>query len=467
MVLFFFPLILGLLNIIYSTGCKNHNVFNINLKAENALLCFNKSVIEKEFYKEDLICLFHLLQRDPNTTLDNIMDIINIINYFFEKKNISFLYDIIEDIIANKSNKIINDTSYIIRGPYSSMIFGNLINVLNTTDFTYNNLLRSLSGIFKVKEFKDLFNYTYERYRENIIDIIEVISRNTSFSKIFLIMKDFLSKYQDDLIRLIYDLIENYANPKNITEILRDFFEFNNKNNNNITRDLELLEENKYIFTNLSEIINLDGPIADKIFKEILRHHDLMIYVTRFLQNNTFVRNVSEIVLNLDNKTYVMNELPKLIKMAYSVNKKYYKLFLDAVVTIAGNLVKNEDFNGFVGKDVTKTLKDFLFNGGTRINETMSQSCINLLRYTFFDNYTDSISKFRYFYVKKLIIETTKDKNDFLTYENCLSGDYNFEASKNFSMKPVFLIGIIKDKENTKKFKNSTLFEKYNYLNSL
>ena len=92
----------------------------------------------------------------------------------------------------------------------------------------------------------------------------------------------------------------------------------------------------------------------------------------------------------------------------------------------------------------------------------MSQSCINLLRYTFFDNYPNSISKFRYFYVKKLIIETTKDKNDFLTYENCLSGDYNFEASKNFSMKPVFLIGIIKDKENTKKFKNSTLFEKYN-----
>ena len=78
MVLFFFPLILGLLNIIYSTGCKNHKVFNINLKAENALLCFNKSIIEKEFYKEDLICLFHLLQRDPNTTLDNIMDIINI-----------------------------------------------------------------------------------------------------------------------------------------------------------------------------------------------------------------------------------------------------------------------------------------------------------------------------------------------------------------------------------------------------
>ena len=476
MVLICLPLILDLLNIIYSYECKDSNILYNNLKNEYFLSCFDKSITEQLFYKEDLICLFHLFKKAPNETLDDILYVLknyngfkNLIEVFFVKNNISFLYDIIDDIIVNKSNKIINYTCNIIRGPHSSMIFGKLINILNTTNFTFNNLFGNLSEIFKVTEIEELFNYTYEKYKNNIVDIIEVITRNTSFSEVFQITKKFLSKYQDDLIRLIYNLIVNYPNGENITKILRDFIiKFNNNSyDNNILNDLEELETNHSLFKNLSEIINLDGPIADKIFKEILRYHDLMIYAIRFLKNNTFVGNVSEIILNLGNKTYVTNELPKLIRMAYSVNEKYYKLFLDAVVTIAGNLVKDDDYKGFVGKDLSKKLRDFLFDGGTRINETISHSCIYLLKYTFFDNYTESISKFRYFYIKKLLVETSKDKNNFLLYENCLSGDYNFNASKNFSMKPVFLIGIVKDKENTKKFKNSTLFEKYNYLLSL
>lgn len=61
----------------------------------------------------------------------------------------------------------------------------------------------------------------------------------------------------------------------------------------------------------------------------------------------------------------------------------------------------------------------------------------------------------RLFYIKKLLIETTKNKNDFLTYENCLDGNHNFNYRKENKIKPIFAIGITDDVYNKSKLKNS------------
>ena len=63
MVLICLPLILDLLNIIYSYECKDSNILYNNLKNEYFLSCFDKSITEQLFYKEDLICLFHLFKK--------------------------------------------------------------------------------------------------------------------------------------------------------------------------------------------------------------------------------------------------------------------------------------------------------------------------------------------------------------------------------------------------------------------
>ena len=61
-----------------------------------------------------------------------------------------------------------------------------------------------------------------------------------------------------------------------------------------------------------------------------------------------------------------------------------------------------------------------------------------------------------------LTLDTTKDKNDFLTYENCLNDKASFNYSKEYNVKSIFLIGIIDDAYKKKKLKNSIYHEKYN-----
>ena len=53
----------------------------------------------------------------------------------------------------------------------------------------------------------------------------------------------------------------------------------------------------------------------------------------------------------------------------------------------------------------------------------------------------------------------SKNKNDFLTYENCLAEEnFKFKNSIYGNVTPVFLIGIINDFETQKKFKKSYLY---------
>ena len=291
MVAFFFTLILILINSKSLLEYENDNDLNI-------LKCLDKTIETKKFLKEDLICFLYSFKTEPVPSCDYLNNLISGINNdtfkklvpkdYFEENNITFLYDIIQDIIVNKSNKIIDNIFNIIKGSNSQMILNNLITILNSTNITYNYILKKLSQIFKVQEVTNLFHYTYQKYNKYFIDFLEFLARDTKYSNLLTILKNLLSEYKDDLKDLIYKLIQNYGNKNNITELLRDFFLETNKNNQSFLYKLEYLEGKYYIFKDISELINLDGPISDKIFKEILADKEIMNITLHLLQNNTF-----------------------------------------------------------------------------------------------------------------------------------------------------------------------------------
>ena len=112
-----------------------------------------------------------------------------------------------------------------------------------------------------------------------------------------------------------------------------------------------------------------------------------------------------------------------------------------------------------------KKIKELIFENNTIFN-SINSKCMNLFEKTIFNDDNDDKSdaeNLRLFYIKKLLIETTKNKNDFLTYENCLDGNHNFNYSKENKIKPIFAIGITDDVYNKSKLKNSILHEKFNY----
>ena len=84
-----------------------------------------------------------------------------------------------------------------------------------------------------------------------------------------------------------------------------------------------------------------------------------MIIVLHFLQNNTFVNDTANIVLNLENTTYIKNEVPKIIESINNDGQKYITVFLRVFVMIGGNLLKMNQFKEFVGNDLVNKLKDY------------------------------------------------------------------------------------------------------------
>ena len=109
---------------------------------------------------------------------------------------------------------------------------------------------------------------------------------------------------------------------------------------------------------------------------------------------------------------------------------------IDIAKTILMNLVKEGDFINFVSNDLGAQIEKYIFKESQILDE-INVSCRELLDYTFFKNYSnnetiiENISKsdneinstkinvksdgkyFRYYYIKKLSLDTTKDKNDF------------------------------------------------------
>ena len=64
-----------------------------------------------------------------------------------------------------------------------------------------------------------------------------------------------------------------------------------------------------------------------------------------------------------------------------------------------------------------------------------------------------------------MLLHSTRDKNDFLTYEGCLKSKHFTETEDfNFTVKPIYVIGMINDKVNRAKFNSSILSQKYNYV---
>lgn len=142
--------------------------------------------------------------------------------------------------------------------------------------------------------------------------------------------------------------------------------------------------------------------------------------------------------------------------------KGLYSYFKENVFVPIITMIKLDDIIRFITFDVMESIEKYLtneklFEGGFNPN------CTTLLKTVFFSK---SLLP-TYFYFKKITIDSTKNKNDFLTYENCLNNKNFPEFEKeNFTVKPVFIVGTVDDSINKVKLKASILQEKYNYLTS-
>ena len=163
---------------------------------------------------------------------------------------------------------------------------------------------------------------------------MRIFLEDLPFYKMLTMVKDFIFKYLDLLVEFCYDLIVNYGKFRNMVYIIKDFI--TGPNSTSIIEDLKIILTNITITQEISDMINLDDKIADKIFEEIITNTELMDILVESLKNKDFVGNISYFFANMDDDPNIYDIIPKYIA---TLNKTYVELMMNFFQTITKRLL--------------------------------------------------------------------------------------------------------------------------------
>ena len=352
------------------------------------------------------------------------------------------------------------------------------------------------------KEF--LYNFTEEIFSENctffndLIDIVIIHPELINYTLVLLLKKDaqgkevnrteyfttlkkilntegvakfftIFKKYFFDIIKLIPKEMDGGRTVYSLLlEVEPLIFDFKDKIID-IMIKIELLKNFSRILTNktiakkLSSLVNINKDVANAILKQIIENVELMKIVFELLNDKIFIKNLSDTFINLYNNEYIKKNVPIFLKYIIGNNITVKNIIINAFKNMIRNVITERSLKNNLTKALSKVIENLLFKNFTELQ--ISPSCSELINYTYFRNLENVSEDFRFYFSKKLFIDSTKSKNDFLTYENCLDGlNDSIYNSTTYKIKPIYIVGKIIDKVNQSKLKNSIYYEKYNYM---
>ena len=160
-----------------------------------------------------------------------------------------------------------------------------------------------------------------------------------------------------------------------------------------------------------------------------------------------------------------MDDIPNLINTINGFGENYYNQLLNISLSAIKSITTQEKFQAFISYNFMLKVKNILELLKV-LPLQIGEDCKYLINTIFFANESNPnlhIPNIRSFYLKKIVLSTTKDENDLLTYENCLRNKTFKEMEfLNFTVQPAFVVGMIDDIENKTKLNGSILNEKYN-----
>ena len=480
MKIFYFSLLLSFISlskseidedeIIYNDLIDFHYTEN-NITSDFLHDCGNRWHSNK---KDGILCILDAANSSLGEVENTLMEIINnfengiesIIKEFITNEPI--LVNLIKNLLDFKNNLFINKTFEILKNNKDKNdIINNIKNLINinTIQKHYNMFFQYLSKILKIEKVHALFNYTYNLYKSNFIKILNSATKRTNISIVFNILKDFIRKYQDSLVECIYKLIAHYDDEKLLIEDAIHFI--NGTNRDSIINDLKKIASNKTSLKHIANAIELDYPEDDKIYKQIISNSTLTIFILNELKNDISLNFISNLVIYQDDNRKLYEIIPDYIS---KLNQTKIRIVRDIILLFIDRLFKKHKFNTAFYSGIQAQIADY-FNSSTIKIHNMSQSCSLLFNKIYFKWELVGSRKIQKHYIKKIILDSSKNKNDFLTYENCIKKKKEFKRytinKEAINIIPKYIVGIIEDKVNKTKLKKSMLFEKYDYLINL
>ena len=396
---------------------------------------------------------------------NNILLITGLIKLYLNMKKMVWLETYLNDIFLNDTNNLLNLSIDLIVNDSSNYILYNLsdiiVNYSHHQNFEF--IFERLQKIFIIDGFKELIDYIYYRYENDLVKILENCLKNTNYEPLFYELRVYIERYKKEFYYLAFDLVKAFKNRKETINILIDFILNNSKDGKTILKDAREIANNYTLSKHISDTVKLDSPVADKVFEEIILNTKLMNFIFDFLEKRTNVEKLKEVLLNLPNKTYIEHNIIPFVKETFAVNDENMDFLLNTWRNILKNMFMDNKVKSIIFESLIDFVEEKIFK--EELNKTdISGTCNNFIDYIFKNESKNTdVLDLKYFYTIKIFIDSTKNKNDFLTYENCLYRTFSNSYSEKYNIEPIFLVGAIKDEENQEKLKSSTAFEKYCY----
>ena len=382
--------------------------------------------------------------------------LINIINSFKNNE----IKDLIQ-IIKNNS-EIIESIKYIIIDT-------------NKTNVTVYKILNKIRNI--TIEYPEI-NEFIQKLLKNYPDLIYILR---FLKKIKNIDSDILEEYLDsikDSILIIYnfsiDILQNY---KEEEKSLNEISNFIKNHTDLINSTLVFLQ--KQNFTEISIFFKNDNDFLSVFFFDYIDQEKYENIVQIFIDDKDVIIEFA----NCFSKAKKYRHLMVQIGIFLLNNEKIYSILGEIFTSyVKSKRNKNEIAVPFsLYAQLVRELIDIYVNQNLEIFENITEGCLAFLNYTLLGNINNKTEngtiddqkidkKIYSYYLYKLAIDTTKDKNDLISYENCLDHDPTFSDITNSEIKnyiehqPNFIISIIDLTKRLNLIKNTTFYENYIYI---
>ena len=404
---YLYPFALNISNINYIGLIKciiNCSIYDIsNLKKEIFYLKTAMKMMNIEEIKEDKIKL--LLTIIKNTTDNGIID---------------ELLELIE-----------NNTSIL------NYLFDLLIETEKGENMNVDIVYDSFYKIFNIDGVYEFFIFFYNQSRDDFLNLLGLITYNfKELRALYSILINNFQGYEVNFLKLTFEILKNYEDRNAIINILKKFF----RNHKTIFRKLKeviIKPEMKYLF---STLLTPSDKYLIAIKELIFSRNDTETINLFFsiAENDDLFDLLVNILINIKNETFLLDSVGPFFSGIVSLNSSNVELITNLLFDLGIMVNKNTSLNIITITQVQEFIGN-LFKEHHYEKYNISEDCLELINYTYFDYQTENKELF-WLYFQKFLFDSSRSKGNLLTFDNCL-GKRNYSGTPDkYNINPVFVI---------------------------
>ena len=450
---------------------KNNNLSGIYAVNDSNCDCFFidfENFTNSNFTKISL-CYLNCWKNNSTKFKDFVHDariLIPLIEYYIKQSDLNKTIELASNITIKiiKNDTIVEQISEILNKTNLADLLIEFIerieqskNISEEYVFDFLNRLLNVEGFFEL--FKNIYNFSKKEFLEITEEILSTFK--SDLTDIFYSVRKKMGKYIDDIIIFVFTLFKDYKNKSLIFDDIEDFLK---KHNNEFDKIKEIIMDDK-VKNFLFKLIDVKEPILINVLNSIFSNKKYLDLAIDILKNENTLRLVKEILKNLNDKKFLKETIGKLASSIIDANSTMLQPVTEFLMDLLFNNTNNNDTISILR---TSNFQKFLRSIVDDLNYTdfnLTKDCEELLDYTFFNFGINNKSLF-FLYFQKYALDSSRNKGDFLSFDNCMDDSYNFSTPPKYIISPTYIIGIINEVDEKKSHKNSSFYFKYNFLKS-